>query len=443
MRVAAFFALDRVHQPDVWESEQLANNLLAGRGFTYQFLGTTYRSYMEPLYPGLCAAVYALTGHSFLALGLVQALLGTALVGLVFACGRRLAGDAAGLWAATLAAVHPGLIAYTTKFHPFVLDSLLLLAVVAACLFFSSTRPVRSAVVLGAAIGVCVLSRATVLVCLPVMGWWVAARLDRGRLAARDASRTEPKWAQPARMQGARRANTPRIQPTSNAADGLAPPVSATGDLHHGLLSAVALAAATAALVVAPWVARNRAVQGRFVLTRSGTALVFWLGNNPHAFSGSAATPTGTPLYDLIPEEQRRRLRALDELGQQDLFLAEATAFVRAHPLAFVQRWAVKLGYFWWQSPQAGHLYPAPLFRLYQIFYLAMMGLAITGTVARRRQRETWLLIGFCASIAIVQSAYYVEGRHRLAIEPILLLLAGAGAVRLGQLLPWGKKVSS
>ena len=30
-------------------------------------------------------------------------------------------------------------------------------------------------------------------------------------LAARGGSRTEPKWAQPARLQGARRANTPRI----------------------------------------------------------------------------------------------------------------------------------------------------------------------------------------------------------------------------------------
>jgi len=389
VRVAAFFALDRLHQPDVWESESIANNLLAGRGFTYEFLGTTYRSYMEPLYPGLCAAVYALTGHSFLALGLVQALLGTALVWLVFVCGRRLGGEAAGLWAAALAALHPGLIAYTTKFHPFVLDSLLLLAVVAACLFFSTSRPGRSAVALGAALGLCVLSRATVLVCLPVIGWWVATRLDRGRLRA------------------------------------------------------LALAGLTATLVVAPWVARNRAVQGRFVLTRSGTSLVFWLGNNPHVFSGSAATPAGAPLYQLIPEEQRRRLSSLDELGQQDLLLAEATAYVRARPLAFLQRWAVKLGYFWWQSPQAGRLYPAPLFHLYQAFYLAMMALVITAVVAHRRRRETWLVVGFCAAIAIVQSAYYIEGRHRLAIEPILLLLAGAGAVRVGQLLPWGKKVSS
>jgi len=39
----------------------------------------------------------------------------------------------------------------------------------------------------------------------------VELQTDRARLAARGGRRTEPKWAQPARLQGARRANTPRI----------------------------------------------------------------------------------------------------------------------------------------------------------------------------------------------------------------------------------------
>jgi 4-amino-4-deoxy-L-arabinose transferase-like glycosyltransferase len=383
VRIAALLALGRAHHPDLWESEEIATNLLAGRGFVFQFLGTSYRSYMEPLYPGLCAAVYALTGHSFLALGLVQAVLGTALVGLVFACAWKLGGERAGALAGALAAVHPGLVVYTTKFHPFILDSLLVLAVVAACLFFSERRPWRSALLLGAALGLCALTRATILVCLPVMAWFLWPRA-RGK--------------------------------------------------------ALALSLATAAVVVAPWVGRNLAVHHRFVFTRSGTALVFWLGNNPHAFSGSAAAPDGTPLYALIPEEERQRLSRLDELGQQDLFRAEATAYVRAQPLAFLRRWAVKLGYFWWQSPQAGRLYPAAWFRLYQAFYLAIAGLALAAMVVHRRRRETWLVVGVCLSIALVQSAYYVEGRHRLTIEPLLILLA---AQALAQLLPWGKKVSS
>jgi hypothetical protein len=108
--------------------------------------------------------------------------------------------------------------------------------------------------------------------------------------------------------------------------------------------------------------------------------------------------------------------------------------------VAFLRRWAIKLGYFWWQSPQAGRLYPAAWFRLYQAFYLLVAALALAAIVIHRRRRETWLLVGFCLSIALVQSAYYVEGRHRLTVEPLLLVQA---AQALAQLLPWGKKVSS
>lgn len=380
LRLAAFLALDRLHHPDVWESEVIATNLLAGRGFIYPFLGTVYHSYMEPLYPGLCAAIYALTGHSFLALGIAQAVLGAGLVALVFLAGRRVAHDRAALVAALLAAVHPGLVLYATKFHPFVLDSLLLMAVLTACLHVSTSHPWRSTLLLGGLVGLCVLSRATVLACLPVIAWWIWAHASGSRVA------------------------------------------------RAGQLAGFALAAA---VVVAPWVVRNHHVQHRLVLTRSGTGLVFWLGNNPHAFTGSAATSDGTALYELLPSDTRARLATLDEMGQQDLFHAEARRFIAERPGAFVVRWAQKLFYFWWQTPQAGRLYPASWFRLYQGFYLVILGLSLAGIAALRRQHETWLVLGVCLSIAVLQAAFYVEGRHRLAIEPMLLLFAGAAVWRL------------
>lgn len=396
LRIAAFFALGRAHRPDVWESEAIATSLAEGHGFVYQFLGTTYRSYLEPLYPAFCASLYTLTGHSFVALGVAQALLGSALVWLVFVCGRRVGGDRPALWAALLTAAHPALVVYATKFHPFILDSLLLALVAAACLLFSDARPWRSVVLIGGAVGLCALSRATVLACLPVIGWWV--------------------WD--------RSAGPPRAK--------------------VGQLAALAL---MAALVMSPWVLRNYHVPDRFMLTRSGTSLVFWLGNNPYRFTGSAATPDGRALYDLMPPADRAHLETLDELGQQDFFLAQARRHVREHPLGFVQRWAVKWYYFWWQTPQAGRLYPAAGLRVYQVYYLAIVALAIGGVVGNWRRHEVVLLVGLCLSIAALQSAYYIEGRHRLAIEPLLLILTGMALSSLrgrdGQLLPWGKKVTS
>lgn len=388
LRLTAFFALGRLTQPDVWESETIATNLLEGFGFVYPYLGTTYRSYMEPLYPGFSALVYAWTGHSTLALGVMQVLLGTGLVWLVFACGRRISSAGPGLVAAFLAAVHPGLIVYTTKFHPFVLDALLLLAVLWACLAYRAERPWRSAIGLGVLVGLCTLTRPTILVCLPIIGWWVwrgSARRDR--------------FLQVAGLAGA------------------------------------------ALLVVSPWVVRNYQVQHRVMLTRSGTPFVFWLGNNPYRFTGSALTPSGEAVISVVPQEVRDRLQGLDELRQQDLFRQEALAHVRAHPIAFLGRWAVKVWYFWWGSPQAGLAYPAAGFRLYQTYYVVMLALALVGLATAGRmpsgrpdgRTRAWLVMGFCGLIALVQGLYYVEGRHRLAIEPFLLLLSGMGLWSLAE----------
>ena len=43
------------------------------------------------------------------------------------------------------------------------------------------------------------------------------------------------------------------------------------------------------------------------------------------------------------------------------------------------------------------------------------------------------LLVGMVLLIAAVQSMFYIEGRHRLTMEPILAMIAGCGARRL-----WG-----
>lgn len=388
LRLTALVGLHRFDHPDLWESETIATNVLSGKGFVFETLGAPYRSYMEPLYPALCVLVYRLTGHSFVALGLVQVALGTALVALVFACARRVVPEGGARAAALLAAVHPGLVVYTTKFHPFVLDATLWFAAFAVVLAFAPRHPWRSACAAGLTIGLCVLTRPTILACVPLFTWWMWRRSsDRGVRA-------------------------------------VAPVVA--------LL-------ACAAVVVGPWTWRNYEVHHRFMLTRSGTAFVFWLGNNPYLFTGSAMTLDGSPVIDRVPAPVRERLRALDELGQQDYFQGEAAQFVRDRPADFLKRWAVKFGYFWWFSPQAGLLYPAAWLNGYKLFYALTTALVAIGVAACWQARvaapaqwsAAWLILGCCLAISLLQSVYYVEGRHRLAIEPFLLIFAGGGIHRV------------
>jgi hypothetical protein len=69
--------LNAYTEPRTWEYEVIANNLLAGQGYTYQIDGATYiASQSSPLYIFLVAAVYLVTGHSQAVLLVIQALLG-------------------------------------------------------------------------------------------------------------------------------------------------------------------------------------------------------------------------------------------------------------------------------------------------------------------------------------------------------------------------------
>src|SRR5437667_8900808 len=71
--------------PRVWEPEEIATNLVEHHTYLFQHGSTTYRSYMEPMYPFLAAAVYLMTKHSRTALVLVQLLIAAITVWL---CGR-------------------------------------------------------------------------------------------------------------------------------------------------------------------------------------------------------------------------------------------------------------------------------------------------------------------------------------------------------------------
>jgi 4-amino-4-deoxy-L-arabinose transferase-like glycosyltransferase len=384
LRLAGFFVLDRFANPDLWESETIAINLLKGKGYVFPFFGIEYFSYVEPVYPYLCAAIYALTNHSWLALGMVHVFLGTLLVWLVFTCGRHVASTNAAIVAALIAAIHPGLIFYTTKFHNFVIDSVLFLAVLAAVLKFSPRRVWRSLIGLGVLIGITVLTRPTILVCLPMICWWI--------------------WRQ---LSGAWPTRSHKI-----------------GVLIISLI-----------VTVSPWVIRNYLIHDQFVLTRSGSPMVFWLGNNPYQFTGSALTPSGDGLFDeSIPIPMRERLFELDdEIEQQALFMEDAVRFVKAHPILFLKRWIVKFWYFWWRSPQAGLFSPKIEYWVYQGYYLVMALFALLSLGVYSKSRENprrqaaFFIATCCLMIAALQSVYYIEGRHRLAIEPYILILSGHG----------------
>ncbi len=130
--------------------------------------------YQAPLYPYLLGAFYAVAGPNVLAAKLVQALMGTAGLGLVYLLGLRLFDSrATGLWAASLMAVTPIFPFYEGFFLRVTLVTFLNLAFLWSLAAFNENRPLAGAALSGALLGLAALARANMLVMLPVGVVWL------------------------------------------------------------------------------------------------------------------------------------------------------------------------------------------------------------------------------------------------------------------------------
>lgn len=387
--------------PQVYEPDAMARSLLAGRGLVYvSHGGVPYYSFIAPLYPLICAGIYALTGGRVAAVLVVQMVTSAVHAGLIAAMGARLFKDQrAGVLSGLLVACHPGLMIYSSlKAHPLTFDALCVTLVWWQFLRLKAKRTwVRSAGT-GVMVGISILSRATSAVFLPVGVVWLFATISRRR------------WLAACR--------------------------------YCALLIVCAL------VVISPWLVRNAFIHHR-VLFLSTTWEVFWRGNNPQA-TGHSYREGEQTVFEALPASARAELSRLpDELQQARWFRDQALTFIRDHPWGFIELTIKKFVQFWWFTPQSGTLYPRLWVRGYQLFYLLLIWLVFVGVQrllasGTSSQRQAVLLIGgFLVSLSGLQSFYYVEGRHRWAVEPFLVLLAGYGLSQLLNLrqVGWGRSV--
>jgi hypothetical protein len=360
---------------EFWEYETLARNIADGQGYVIARFGHVARAFGDGnLYSFVAATVYVALGHNALVLVVVQAVLASLAAPVIFAIGEQTLGRPAAALGAALAALHPGLLAYTLKLHPLGLDvvlmSLLVLRIV------NERGRMRDGLLVGFTLGMNLMSRPT---------FFVAGVAGLG-----------VRWLR---------------------------------TRHH--LAPTLLAVLVALLIAAPWVARNWAVLGRPLLISTSLEDV-WKGNNPIA-SGSSFLPSGEEIFAAAPAELMARFLQADELELNELFGREITAFVTEHPVDFVALVARKFVYFWWLSPQAGMLYPPSWLAAYEVYAAIILGLAIVGAtgIVRNGSAEERNLLAVLAAISLalagVHALAYVEGRHRWGVEPLLLLLTARG----------------
>ena len=385
LRLTAGLAWGGLTNPALFEPDTIARSLLAGDGFVFVWHGgVVYHSFLAPLYPSICAAMYWIGGGSVVPLMMLQITVSSFTAALMAHIGARLFSRRAALAVGVLTAVHPGLIFNaTSNVHELTFDALAFAAIFWAWIRLREQLTWRRAAWVGIIGGLSLLERPTTVVFLvagSIWLWWKAAHIDR-------------------------RATIHRI----------------------------GLAAVCAGLVITPWTIRNASLQDRFVFIRSTDWEVFWRGNNPQA-TGHSYTPSGQTVLSTLPAEAMTELQSLpDENQQGDWFRDRAFEYILEQPGTFAAMTLKKWYYFWWFSPQTGTLYPRWWLYLYLSYYSPVLAFALVGiyTVSWRKRGEqsdvVQLLVPMLLALSLLQSLYYVEGRHRWAVEPLLLLLTGVG----------------
>jgi 4-amino-4-deoxy-L-arabinose transferase-like glycosyltransferase len=167
-----FATPDYVPVSDAAHYFEIAANLANGDGFAHTFpqLELHATAFRPPLYPGILAGLFVVTGSSIVAGRLLNLALGLVVVALVMTLGREVGGRPAGLAAGVAAAVYPPLV-----FNDLVLltESLSLVLVLGAALLLLRERWVLA----GVAVGLLVLSRTSAQVLVIVLAAWLFYRV--------------------------------------------------------------------------------------------------------------------------------------------------------------------------------------------------------------------------------------------------------------------------
>jgi 4-amino-4-deoxy-L-arabinose transferase-like glycosyltransferase len=358
--------------------DQIATNILAGKGFRgasfYYPPGTeVLTTFWDPLYPLFLAAVYATFGHSIPAVRVVQALIGTASVAMIWHIGRRLAGPAVGLFAAAILAGYPFLLYYTGQLLTETLFIGLILATVAAGIEAMRTGHVAWHATLGVCGGLAAMGRAEAFVFTLAYVPWCA------RFGPRPGQRH---WL---------------VRLT-------------VGWLVMGA-------------TLAPWTIRNNMQFGRPIITTTK------LGYNLYKYYHPEMTPDQTVRVVPFPD-----LEGLDEPARADLLQRLGIEFMLHKPVRSAQFMATKFLLLFKITPSNDATRGYALISVLS-FGVLLPFMAAGAAMVVWRGPTWWPVIGYVAFSIASKTAVFAGIRLRMQIEPFLVLFAAVAITTLGRVV--------
>ena len=347
--------------------------------------------YQAPLYPYFLALLELIFGRDLWTIRVIQITLSGAACSLLYLAGKSLFSRNAGIAAALFLSLYAPAIFFGGLIEKTAID-LFLVALMLVFLSAGEAREMRW-LIIGAILGMLGLSRENALIWVFLIPLWIwfhfALRSRRERLG----------WV---------------------------------GFFLFGLT-----------LVLLPVGLRNFKVGGQFTLTTAQLGPNFFIGNNPSA-DGTYASIRGAT-GDKQFEEPEATLLAEQAIGRtltpsevSSYWLERSWDYIRSEPTDWLwliwRKWRIV-----WNERE---IEDSDDFYLYQkwswlLTFLAsinhfgvLVPLAAIGCVLTWREwRKLWLLYALSGTFAISVTLFYVFGRYRFLLVPMLALFTGAGIV--------------
>ncbi len=357
---------------------------------TYGFIPGHPSAYTQPLYGFFLVPLYWLFAHSWPVVGIAQIAVAVAVAWLVYEVGRRVLSQRAALVVAIVATLHPYLIWHDVHMNREILDELLAAAAVLLTLLCAERLTVLRGAGLGAVLGLAILGNVR-LILLPLV---LAAWLLGGRAA---------------------------------------------------VLPLTALVAATA-VVVAPWVVRNKVELSCWAVTTDGRAL--WKANNPATYSLLThgkwidATPP-IPGAPITPQQagayyrSTGRIVSTDECAQMRFYQHRVYRFWRQHPGEKAKLAVVAAGWLWQPSvtktenrPGTGTSLDTARDFVEPVYMIPLYALALVGLFLLPR-RFAWLAVAVLAYQTVFAMIFVGETRYRVPWDFLIAILAGGAVAEL------------
>ncbi|MBI2268950.1 MAG: glycosyltransferase family 39 protein [Bacteroidetes bacterium] len=191
---------------------------------------------------------------------------------------------------------------------------------------------------------------------------------------------------------------------------------------------------------LSPWLYRNYSIYHKLSLI-SSVGLNLWLGIQEKT-EGGASLPDGNPYHLIIPSNEWPDIIHLNSEEQSDYFLKKYKKIVVNEPMHVLKMYVIKLKNFWAFRSKIGIEYSNEIKRLipfYKWGYVIVLFLAIY--FLAKSPRDALIIFSIPISLSLLQAIFYVETRHRVIIEPLLLFMATCTVYILNNILSRKKNV--